>query len=93
MVPTRNHKIIRQWAMTHDATPAEIMPLKFDGEPTILTFLMGDAKAGTPEIRPIKWESFFARFDLLGLSFAFDQRSPQFELVRVEMSSASSLTH
>ncbi len=93
MVPTRNHKVIRHWATTHNATPAEIMPFKFDSEPAILTFLVGDAKAGTPEIRPIPWESFFAQFDLLGLSFAFDQQSPQFELVRIEKSSASSRTH
>ncbi len=47
---------------------------------------MGDAKTGTPEIRPISWESFFAQFDLLELSFAFDQQSKQFNLVRVDKS-------
>lgn len=53
MVPTQNHKIIRHWATTHDAVPAEMPPLKFDGEPAVLTFLLGNAKVGTPEIRPI----------------------------------------
>ncbi len=86
MVPTRDHKIILHWALTHDATPAEISPLKFDGQPAVLSFLMGDAKTGTPEIRPISWESFFAQFDLLELSFAFDQQSKQFNLVRVDKS-------
>lgn len=91
MVPTRNHKIIRHWALTRDATPAEISPLKFDGQPAVLTFLMGDAKGGTPEIRPISWDSFFAQFDLLELSFAFDQQSTQFDLVRVEKSPEASV--
>ena len=84
MVPTQNHKIIRHWALTRDAGPAEIMPLKFDGQPAVLTFLMGEAKRGTPEIHPISWESFFAQFDLLDLSFAFDHESTEFDLVRVE---------
>lgn len=86
MVPTRNHKIIRQWALVHDAIPAEIMPLKFDGQPAILTFLMGEARSGTPEIHPISWESFFAQFELLELSFAFDYGSIQFDLIRVDTS-------
>ena len=87
MVPTRDHKVIRQWASRHDAVPAEIKPFKFDSEPAILTFLLGGAKSGTPELRPISWEGFFAQFDLLGLAFAFDERSPQFTLVHVEKSS------
>lgn len=84
MVPTQNHKTIRHWALTRDASPAEISPLKFDGQPAILTFLMGEARAGTEEIHPISWESFFAQFDLMDLSFAFDSRSSQFDLVQVE---------
>lgn len=83
ITPTQNHKIIRQWALRHNAAPAEIMPRKFDGEPAILTFLMGNAKTGTPEIIPITWESFFAQFDLLGLAFAFDPHTCEFELLRV----------
>ena len=84
VVPTRNQKIIRQWALDHDAVPAEITPLKFDSAPAILTFLMGKAKGGTPEIHVISWDSFFAQFDLLGLAFAFDVNSHQFNLVQIE---------
>lgn len=94
MIPTQNHKIIRHWALTRDAAPAEIFPLKFDGQPAVLTFLIGEAKSGTPDIHPISWESFFAQFDLLNLSFAFDQQSTQFDLVRVEKApEQSSLSH
>lgn len=84
MTPTQDHKTIRHWALTRDAAPAEIFPLKFDGQPAVLTFLMGDARRGTPEIHPISWESFFAQFDLLDLSFTFDDKSIRFDLVRVE---------
>jgi len=84
MIPTRDHAEIRRWAAAHDAVPAEIVPLKFDGEPTILHFLFGDARVGTPELRPITWEDFFARFDVMELSLAFDDDSGDFHIVRVE---------
>ncbi len=84
MDPTRDHAEIRRWALEQDAVPAEIKPLKFDGEPFVLHFLLGKAKEGTPEIRPISWEDFFARFDLLGLSMVFEDCGPRYALVRVE---------
>ncbi len=52
LLPTQDHNIIRTWAARKNATPAEISPIKFDGEPAILTFLLNNAE-GTPEIRPI----------------------------------------
>lgn len=84
MVPTRDHKLIRQWADRHRAKPAEIQRLKMDGEPAILTFIIGDPDAARPDVYPVSWESFFAQFDLLGLSMAFDEETPQFDIVRVE---------
>ncbi len=84
MLPTRDHDEIKQWALRHGAVPAEIRPLIFDSEPGILHFLMGTARTGTPELHPITWDDFFARFDLMELSFVYDERSPQFELVHVE---------
>lgn len=92
MLPTRDHDVVRRWATTHNALPAEITPFLFDSEPAILTFLLGN-REGTPEIHLISWESFFAQFDLLGLSFAFDHRSSQFDLVRVEGSSTTFIEH
>lgn len=86
MLPTRDHAVIRRWAARKDAVPATIPPLTFDSEPAVLTFLVG-RHVGTAEIHPISWESFFAQFDLLGLSFAFDDRSSRFTLVRVEKNS------
>ena len=91
MIPTRDHAEIRRWAARHDAVPAEVPPIKFDGKPTMLHFLMGAAKEGTPELHPISWESFFAEFDLLGLALAYDELTPRFDLVRIEQSHETSL--
>ncbi len=93
MVPTRDHDLIRHWASRHNAFPAEIKRLKHDGEPAILTFLMGKPDIAQPEISAISWESFFAQFDLLGLSMAFDERTPRFDIVRVEKGSESRMAH
>lgn len=93
MLPTRDHEEIRRWATRNDASPAEIKPILFDSEPSILYFLFGEAKSGTPEIVPISWQDFFARFDLMNLSIVLDERTPQFEIVREEKSSAKSLSN
>ena len=89
MIPTRDHAEIRIWAARHNAVPAEIMPRAFDSQPAVLHFLTGDATKGTPELRPISWESFFAQFDLLGLSFTYDENTSRFDLVRVEQQAKS----
>ncbi len=89
MKPTRDHAKIRNWARRHDAAPAEIKPFVFDGEPSILYFLFGASKAGTDEIRPISWEDFFAKFDLLELAMAWDEDQPIFELFKVGKSSGT----
>jgi hypothetical protein len=89
MKPTRDHAAIREWAKRHNAVPAEIKPLKFDSEPSILYFLIGNARSGTPEIRPISWEDFFARFDLLNLAMVWDGDEPTFELLKIENASGS----
>ena len=84
MIPTTDHKHIQQWAKRHNATPAQMKRLKFDGEPAILTFLIGNPDGAGPDIYPISWESFFAQFDLLKLSVAFDERTPRFDIVVVQ---------
>jgi hypothetical protein len=89
MKPTRDHAAIREWAKRYNAVPAEIKPLEFDGEPSILYFLIGNARSGTPEIRPISWEDFFARFDLLNLAMAWHDHEPIFELLKIEKASGS----
>lgn len=82
MIPTRDHDEILNWAQRYGATPAQIHPLKFDGQPAILYFLIGNV-SGTADLHPITWDSFFAQFDLLELSFAYDDSSPRFSIVRI----------
>lgn len=82
--PTSDHAKILDWAQRHRAVPAEVHTRVFDSQPTVLRFLFNDLRGGTPDLRPITWEDFFARFDLLGLSMAYDDRSPQFSIVNVQ---------
>ena len=91
MVPTREHWRIEKWAHDHGAAPAQIKPLKFDGEPAILTFVFGRGDEALPLVQPISWETFFAFFDLLELSMAFDEASTDFCIVKVNTRSASAL--
>ena len=85
MIPTRDHKQIRAWAARHGAVPAEADRMVHDGQPTILHFLFGDAAiTGTPDLKPISWEQFFAHFDVLDLSMAWHDDTGFFEIVRVE---------
>ena len=83
MIPTREHWRIQKWAREQGAVPAQVRRLKFDGEPAILTFTFGEVEEARPDIYPVSWEAFFAEFDLLGLSFAFDECGTDFQIVRV----------
>ena len=89
MVPTREHLRIQKWADRSGASPAQVHRLKFDGEPAILTFVFGEVDQAAGDIRLISWDMFFAQFDLLGLSMAWDQETSQFSIVMVEKSSAA----
>lgn len=93
MLPTKDHDIIQMWAERYNAVPAERLPTRVDSEPAILTFLVGKDSA-EPQVVAISWETFFAKFDLLDLSFAYDDDgSSQFGLVRVEKSTDSEIAH
>ena len=90
MLPTRDHDLIRIWAAKNDALPAQVQRLKHDGEPAILTFTFGEPEeAAKPNICPISWDMFFAQFDLMKLSMAWDEKTPNFILVKVEKPSAA----
>ena len=82
--PTRDPAEIRQWAERHTAFPAEIIPHVFDSEPAVLTFVFGNAiSKGTPGIRPISWDTFFAQFTLLDLALVYDD-SPTCEILHAD---------
>ncbi len=50
MIPTRDHNLIQQWAVCHNAVPAETKRLKYDGEPATLTVITGNPHAAEPDI-------------------------------------------
>ena len=81
--PTSDHAKILAWADRHFATPAEVRTRVFDSQPSVLRFLFNDLRNGTPDLRPISWDDFFARFDLLKLSLLLDE-APGFEFIEVE---------
>ncbi len=60
-----DHDEIRRWAASCQAVPAEVSA----GEhaPPILRFMFLDGSPNQPELTPIAWEDFLAKFDLLGL--------------------------
>ncbi len=91
MVPTRDHNLIREWAKRFDAFPAQVRRLKHNGEPAVLTFTFGEPEENAkPHIQSISWEMFFAEFDLMKLSMAWDDHTHDFVIVKVERPSAAS---
>ena len=81
--PVKDHGFIFAWALAQDAVPAEVRQPFFDHEPSALRFLSGQAKVGTPELRPISWPDFFARFDLMDLGLVIGDEPGDYELVKL----------
>ena len=83
--PTSDQAQIRAWAEKHHATPAEVRPFVFDSMSSAMRFLFGAAgESSTPELRPISWESFFARFELQHLVMVYDDDEPLFTILQDE---------
>lgn len=83
--PTSDHDEIRRWAVVHGAVPVEIATLLHDGVPTKIGFIFMKGAKSPPELKPISWEGFFALFDLLQLSFVYDEARPDsYELLQTE---------
>lgn len=80
---TKDHGLILAWALEQDVVPAEVSQPFFDHEPSALRFLSGEAKSGTPELRPISWADFFARFDLMNLGLVIGEEPDDYELVKL----------
>jgi hypothetical protein len=70
--PTTDHGVIRSWANRHRVVPTELLPCSVDHEPTLLQLLNAEAVRTRKDVRMISWEEFFARFDVLGLGFVYD---------------------
>lgn len=83
--PTTNHDEIRGWAETHRAVPTEVLPEHLNHVPVILRMMLPQMAAERKDIRVISWEEFFLKFDLLGLTFVYEQdRGGYNELLQIE---------
>jgi hypothetical protein len=69
--PTTDHDEIKHWAEKHRAVPAEILPPHLNHEPAVLRMMLPQIAADHKDIRVLAWDEFFAKFDLLGLSFVY----------------------
>jgi hypothetical protein len=83
--PTTDHEEIRHWAEKHKAVPTEILPQHLNHEPLVLRMMLPQMAADYQNIRVLTWEEFFAKFDLLGLSFVYDRNSSGYnELLQID---------
>ena len=83
--PITDHEDIRRWAESQGAIPAEVLPHVLDSEPALLRFMLKGQAASKIDVRPISWEEFFAKFDQLGLCFAYNPDKPeQNEILQIE---------
>lgn len=75
--PTSDHEEILRWAARNEAVPAEIRPFaNTQPRPYIPHFLLGTARVGIFELRPISWDEFFDRLDHQHLAVLCSEQSP-----------------
>jgi hypothetical protein len=75
MPPSRritDHDEIRQWAALCQAVPAEVSAGEEDSRLPSLRFMFLDGSPNQPQLTPIAWEDFLAKFDLLGLALLWE---------------------
>jgi hypothetical protein len=90
MPPSRritDHDEIRQWAALCQAVPAEVSAGEQDSQLPSLRFMFLDGSPNQPQLTPIAWEDFLAKFDLLGLVLVCEdsptgQPGKAYELIR-----------
>jgi hypothetical protein len=90
MPPSRritDHDEIRQWAALCQAVPAEVSAGEQDSQLPSLRFMFLDGSPNQPQLTPIAWEDFLAKFDLLGLVLLCEddptgQPGKAYELIR-----------
>ncbi len=73
--PTIDHVEIRSWANRNSIVPTELFPHRVDHEPALLQLMPASLARQRKDLRLISWEEFFARFDLLGLAFIYDDEA------------------
>lgn len=88
-----DHDQIRSWAAVRQASPAELPPHYHDGEPSELRFMFLDCTDNDPRLKPVSWEYFFRKFDLLGLAFVYEDEDSgrpgkSYQLLQIDTGSA-----
>ncbi len=91
--PTTNHTEIRSWANRHRVVPTEMLPCSVDHEPTLLQLLHAEAARTRKDVRMISWDEFFARFDVLGLAFVYDDEKGGYNELLQRDEKASHIGH
>jgi hypothetical protein len=83
--PTTDHNEIQRWAAKHKAVPAEILPQNLDHEPLVLRIILPQMADDRKDIRVLTWDEFFAKFDVLGLTFVYDDNNSGYnELLQID---------
>jgi hypothetical protein len=83
--PTTDHAEIRHWAEKHHAVPTEILPAHVNHEPLVLRIMLPQMASNRQDIRVLTWDEFFSKFDLLGLTFVYDNNSSGYnELLQID---------
>jgi hypothetical protein len=76
---TTDHDEIRKWVEERGGTPASVKATGRRNEPGILRI---DFEPRDPELEPISWEEFFAKFDKEKLAFLHQDKTADGHLSR-----------
>jgi hypothetical protein len=84
-----DHAEIRRWAASCQAVPAEVSAGEQVSPFPALRFMFLDGSPNQPQLIPISWEDFLAKFDSLGLVLLCEDdpaglAGKEYELVRSE---------
>jgi hypothetical protein len=67
---TTEHDEIRSWVEAHDGRPASVAATREDGDAGVLRIDFPGG-AGEPDLEPISWDEWFAKFDESELAFLY----------------------
>ncbi len=67
---TTEHDEIRSWVEAHDGKPASVADTR-DGDDAGVLRIDFPGGAGAPDLEPISWDEWFAKFDENELAFLY----------------------
>ena len=87
--PTTDHGEILAWANLSGIVPVNVEPNRVDAEPAAMALLHKMTANETSQVKEMTWEDFFERFDALGLSLVYDDRTAFNEILQIEEQDAN----